>query len=68
MYRCNRCAKVSPAGMKAIRQVTGIRNVSYHNEITVYDEYDRPRKKEIDSVGTEITGEVLVCRICAEAE
>ena len=68
MFNCTVCNKSIGPKVKPIHVVTGRRPVEYHNEYFVEDEWGNKEKREVDSRGTEITGEVLVCAACAGEE
>jgi hypothetical protein len=65
VFNCSVCSAAVGPRVKPVRTVTGIRRVEYHNTFTVEDEWGNEEQKEVDSAGTEITGEALVCAQCA---
>jgi hypothetical protein len=61
MFTCSVCLKTIGPNIKPIRVITGIRLTSYHNEYFIEDEWGNRQKREVDSNGSEITGEDFVC-------
>ena len=68
MFNCISCKSPVGPNVSPIRRVTGTRNVEYHNEFYREDEWGTKRKVEVDSVGSEITGEELLCPDCAKED
>ena len=62
------CSTVVGPSISGNKVVTGTRYQAYHNEFYVEDEWGNKELKKVDSVGTEITGEQLVCNQCAGVE
>jgi hypothetical protein len=61
VFVCAVCKENIGPYVKPIKVITSTREVSYHNEYFVEDEWGNKEKREVDSRGTEITGEILVC-------
>jgi hypothetical protein len=68
VFNCSICKESIGPGISPIKVVTGIRNVAYHNEFEREDEWGGKQKVEVDSTGTEITSEVLMCPGCGLAD
>lgn len=68
MFNCSVCKESVGPGISPIHVVTGTRAISYHNEFEREDEWGNKELVKVDSVGTEITGEALVCPPCAKVE
>ncbi len=61
MFNCNVCEKSIGPRIKPVRVVTKTRAKEYHNEFYVLDEWENRELKKVDSVGSEIVSEVLLC-------
>lgn len=68
VFNCAACKQSIGPKISPIKAVSGTRTKEYHNEYFVEDEWGNKEKKEVDSVGTEITGERLVCPTCAQLD
>lgn len=66
MFKCAVCESTFGPGVKPHRIVVGERHQAYHNEYFREDEYGIRHKHEVDSTGTEIVREVLVCDFDAQ--
>lgn len=61
MFNCAVCGNPAPPATKPIILVTETRQVDYTNTLTSEDEYGKRTVRQIDSRGTEIVREVLIC-------
>ncbi len=61
MFTCAVCLKAIGPKIRPVRVVTGTRPTTYHNEFYREDEWGNKEKKEVDSTGSEITGEEMFC-------
>lgn len=68
MFKCAACKEVSAPRVSPVKLVIGTRPVSYHNEFYREDEWGNKELHKVDSTGTEIVGEVLVCPKCVNQQ
>jgi hypothetical protein len=66
MFICQKCKTPSAPCASPVPVIMATRNVEYHNEYYIEDDFGNRKKQEVDSRGWEIAKEVKVCRICAK--
>lgn len=68
MFNCSVCKHSIGPKISPIHVTTGTRPIAYHNEYYREDSWGNKELVKVDSLGTEITGEALVCPSCAGVE
>jgi hypothetical protein len=61
VFTCAVCKENIGPRIKPVHVVQGTRPAEYHNVYKVEDEWGNLIEKSVDSIGTEIVGEALVC-------
>lgn len=63
MFKCQTCKKVQSEKKKPKKVITEVRSVTYQNYVKA-----GKFKRTIDSVGSEIVKEILVCETCVPSK